>query len=94
VKLVDLDELSAEFDSPDGVLELVQCRRPDRDPHHVRDDQHDRPADGGHGGQTNLKLKYLIVTFICLSYCFFASFSLSIVSSLPKKGQLASVNQL
>ena len=54
VESVPLDELLAELDPPNRVVEPVERGRPQRDTHHVGDDQHGGPADGRHGREAAL----------------------------------------
>ena len=51
VEVVEADELLAELESPDGVAEVVERRRPEADTHDVGDDHHQGAAPARLGGQ-------------------------------------------
>ena len=51
--MVEADELLAELESPDGVSEVVERRRPEADAHHVGDYHHEGSAPARLSGKTH-----------------------------------------
>ena len=55
MEVVEVDELFAKLQSPDGVAMAVERRGPQADAHHVRDHHHKRAAPTGLSRKTDLK---------------------------------------
>ena len=55
VEVVEADELPAELESPYGVAEVVERRRPEADAHHVGDDEDEGARHARLGRQADVE---------------------------------------